>query len=55
MGHGRAMSHNEKKYPSPEAFMPERFLDEQGRLNDDKVPFVFGFGRRIWYVDGDIT
>jgi len=42
-----AMSRNEEKYPNPEAFMPERFLDKDGSLNEDKVPWIFGFGRRI--------
>ncbi|KAI0064159.1 cytochrome P450 [Artomyces pyxidatus] len=30
----------------PDAFKPERFLTEEGTLNDDEVPFVFGLGRR---------
>ncbi|KAF8452275.1 cytochrome P450 [Boletus edulis BED1] len=43
----RAMSHDEEKYPNPEVFMPERFLREDGTLNEDKVPYMFGFGRRL--------
>jgi len=42
-----AMSHNEEKYPNPNMFIPERFLREDGTLNDDNIPWVFGFGRRI--------
>jgi len=42
-----SMSRNEEKYPDPELFMPERFLREDGTLNDDKLSWVFGFGRRI--------
>jgi len=38
---------NEKKYPNPDMFMPERFLLEDGTLNDDNISCVFGFGRRI--------
>lgn len=42
-----AMTRNEEKYPKPDTFMPERFVDEHGNLNDDDMMFVFGFGRRI--------
>ena len=34
--------------------MPERFLLEDGSLNDDNVPWAFGFGRRIWYVSTSV-
>jgi hypothetical protein len=43
----RAMTRNEVKYPSPEEFRPERFLDKDGQINDDTVSFAFGAGRRI--------
>jgi len=44
----RAMSRDETRYPNPEVFMPERFLDSEGMLNgDDPAHFAFGFGRRI--------
>ncbi|KAH7884352.1 cytochrome P450 [Phlebopus sp. FC_14] len=42
-----AMAHNKEKYPQPFEFIPERFLDAHGELNDDTVGFAFGFGRRI--------
>ncbi|KIJ67345.1 hypothetical protein HYDPIDRAFT_84029 [Hydnomerulius pinastri MD-312] len=42
-----AISRNEAKYPNPSAFLPERFLDSAGTLNDDTVAWAFGFGRRI--------
>ncbi|KAF8557325.1 cytochrome P450 [Imleria badia] len=43
-----AMSRDETRYPDPEVFMPERFLDSEGMLNEDNpADFVFGFGRRI--------
>jgi len=42
-----AMSQNPEKYPDPSVFKPERFLDQEGNLNDDTVDYVFGFGRRI--------
>ena len=42
------MSRDEGRFPNAEAFVPERFLDEDGMLNDnDPADFVFGFGRRI--------
>lgn len=40
-----------KKYRSPEVFMPEQFLREDGALNGDSIARVFGFGRRMWCVD----
>ncbi|KAF8895356.1 CyP450 monooxygenase [Infundibulicybe gibba] len=40
-----AMSHDESTYKDPESFSPERFLDDQGQLNEDE-PIVWGFGRR---------
>lgn len=42
----RTMSRDPKKYHNPEVFNPSRFLLEDGRLNDDEVQYVFGFGRR---------
>ena len=42
------MTRNEDKYPKPDTFMPERFIDEHGNLNNDDMIFasIFGFGRR---------
>jgi cytochrome P450 len=44
------MLHNEEDYPNPHQFMPERYLDADGKLNDRGVPLpstiAFGFGRR---------
>lgn len=43
----RAMSRDEARYPDAEKFVPERFLDAEGRLTDDDPgEFIFGFGRR---------
>jgi len=42
------MTHDEKKYPSPDEFKPERFLHEDGSLTSDKMTLAFGWGRRIW-------
>jgi cytochrome P450 len=41
------MTHNEHKYPDPMRFMPERYIDANGRLTDDIAEQQFGFGRRI--------
>ncbi|KAG0707632.1 cytochrome P450 [Suillus ampliporus] len=37
-------------YPEPEAFKPQRWIDDQGHLRDDLTNFGFGFGRRQAYV-----
>ncbi|EIW84496.1 cytochrome P450 [Coniophora puteana RWD-64-598 SS2] len=42
-----AMSQNPAKYPFSSHFMPERFFDADGKLTNDTVDFVFGFGRRV--------
>jgi len=42
-----AMTRDTNKYPDPEAFKPERFLDADGNVTDDECDFVFGFGRRV--------
>ncbi|THH14168.1 hypothetical protein EW146_g6132 [Bondarzewia mesenterica] len=42
-----AMLHNPEEYEDPESFKPERFLNEDGTLNNDEVQPAFGFGRRI--------
>jgi hypothetical protein len=45
----RSLLHDEKTYPDPMAFRPERFLNNDGTLNEDmQDPDVaaFGYGRR---------
>ncbi|EGN96539.1 hypothetical protein SERLA73DRAFT_184621 [Serpula lacrymans var. lacrymans S7.3] len=42
-----AMAQNEDKYPEPSKYKPERFFTADGKLNDDTLGFVFGFGRRV--------
>ncbi|KAG2366255.1 cytochrome P450 [Suillus spraguei] len=44
---GRAMTHDETKYPSPDEFKPERFLYDDGSLTSDTMDLGFGLGRRI--------
>ncbi|KAM5539745.1 hypothetical protein V8D89_006558 [Ganoderma adspersum] len=44
-----AFSRNERMYPDPETFNPERFLNDE-KINpdvQDPSTFVFGYGRRI--------
>lgn len=42
----RAMAHDESIYTNPDAFLPERFIKDDGHLNDDDTILAFGFGRR---------
>lgn len=42
----RTMLHDDHVYTHPECFMPERFFDKNGQLNNDDVSVAFGFGRR---------
>lgn len=42
-----AMTHDPRKYPSPDEFKPERFLREDGSLTSDTMSMIFGWGRRI--------
>ena len=41
-----AMTHDEKFYPDPFTFQPERFFNGDGTLNDDSRVLAYGFGRR---------
>ena len=44
----RAMGHDESRYPNPHAFMPERFLNDDGSLKPNDIEHIaYGFGRRI--------
>ncbi|KAG1782292.1 cytochrome P450 [Suillus placidus] len=47
IGNHWAISRDPEVYPEPDAFKPERWIDDQGRLRDDLTFFVFGFGRRV--------
>jgi cytochrome P450 len=40
------MTHDERVYPDPYSFKPERFFDADGKLNNDSRVLAFGFGGR---------
>lgn len=42
----RAILHDPEVYTEPMSFKPERFLLDDGTLNDDEIHPAFGFGRR---------
>jgi len=45
----RAILHDERLYPEPFIFRPERFIAEDGKAEIEKDPILvgaFGFGRR---------
>lgn len=50
----RAISQDPIKFPEPEKFKPERFLQEQN-ASVDELSFAFGFGRRVWYAVSRIS
>ena len=45
-----AMTHDENVYPDPYTFKPERFFNEDGKLNDDSRILAYGFGRRSAFL-----
>ncbi|KAG2366026.1 cytochrome P450 [Suillus spraguei] len=47
IGNHWAISRDPEVYPEPDAFKPQRWIDDQGRLRDDLTFFPFGFGRRV--------
>ncbi|KAG1747693.1 cytochrome P450 [Suillus lakei] len=46
-GNTWAICRDPEVYPEPDAFKPQRWIDDQGRLRDDLNNFLYGFGRRI--------
>ncbi|KAG0696211.1 cytochrome P450 [Suillus ampliporus] len=46
-GNHWAISRDPEVYPEPDAFKPQRWIDDQGRLRVDLRNFIYGFGRRV--------
>ncbi|KAG6919123.1 hypothetical protein DXG01_008930 [Tephrocybe rancida] len=46
LGSKRAIEHDVARFERPNDFVPERFLDAEGKLKSDYETSVFGFGRR---------
>ncbi|KAG2142378.1 cytochrome P450 [Suillus clintonianus] len=42
-----SISRDPDVFPEPHSFMPQRWINDQGRIRDDLKFFVFGFGRRV--------
>ncbi|KAG1731428.1 cytochrome P450 [Suillus lakei] len=46
-GNHWSISRDPDAYPEPDAFRPQRWIDDQGLLRDDLKFFPYGFGRRV--------
>lgn len=46
-GNHWSISRDPDVYPEPDAFKPQRWIDDQHRLRNDLKFFVYGFGRRV--------
>ncbi|KAG2066656.1 cytochrome P450 [Suillus decipiens] len=46
-GNHWAICRDPEVYPEPEAFKPQRWINDQGVLRDDLTNFLYGFGRRV--------
>lgn len=47
MGNVWAVCRDPEYFPDPEAFNPQRWLTEDGKLKEDMKSYPFGFGRRV--------
>ncbi|KAK0185198.1 cytochrome P450 [Armillaria mellea] len=47
IGNAWAMLHDEKYYPNPMVFDPDRFIPQDGKKTQPEPTVAFGFGRRI--------
>ncbi|KAG2153382.1 cytochrome P450 [Suillus clintonianus] len=46
-GNHWAISRDPKAYPDPDAFKPQRWINDEGQMREDLTFFPYGFGRRI--------
>ncbi|KAG2125139.1 cytochrome P450 [Suillus clintonianus] len=46
-GNHWSISRDSDAYPEPDAFKPQRWINDQGGLRDDLKFFPYGFGRRV--------
>ncbi|KAG2066651.1 cytochrome P450 [Suillus decipiens] len=46
-GNHWAICRDPEVYPEPDAFKPQRWINDQGVLRDDLTNFLYGFGRRV--------
>ncbi|KIK42207.1 hypothetical protein CY34DRAFT_83942 [Suillus luteus UH-Slu-Lm8-n1] len=46
-GNHWSISRDPEVYPDPDAFKPQRWINDEGHIRDDLKFFVFGFGRRV--------
>ncbi|KAG2067030.1 cytochrome P450 [Suillus decipiens] len=51
IGNHWAISRDPEVYPEPDAFKPQRWINDQGHLRDDLVFFTYGFGRRSAFIN----
>ncbi|KAK0462179.1 cytochrome P450 [Armillaria novae-zelandiae] len=51
---GEAILHDEKDYPDPLVFNPDRFMPEEGKELPPEPTAAFGFGRRAWIAIASI-
>ncbi|KAG1764745.1 cytochrome P450 [Suillus occidentalis] len=50
LGNHWAISRDPEVYPDPDAFKPQRWIDDQGRVRDEPKFFTYGFGRRSLFI-----
>ncbi|KAG1871592.1 cytochrome P450 [Suillus subluteus] len=46
-GNTWAICRDPEVFPEPDAFKPQRWINDQGLLRDDLTNFLYGFGRRV--------
>ncbi|KAG1813846.1 cytochrome P450 [Suillus subaureus] len=49
-GNTWAICRDPEVFPEPDAFKPQRWINDQGLLRDDLTNFIYGFGRRSVFI-----